>query len=124
MSHSSQVTEVGVEPTRDRLSTCRLYQLAYSVNPSRSLGLEPGIRAYETQSSACPPAIQSVADLGVEPSIQAYETQSGAGPSAIKINQGEWRRAFVPLTPCSNLFSLAAERHVVTVGFEPTLSTF
>jgi hypothetical protein len=25
------VTRVGVEPTRDRLSTCRLYQLAYPV---------------------------------------------------------------------------------------------
>ena len=35
------VTGVGVEPTLDRLSTCRLYQLAYPVIQSRSLGLEP-----------------------------------------------------------------------------------
>lgn len=50
---------------------------------SRSLGLEPSCRAYETQPSACPPARESVADLGVEPNIQAYETRSGAGPSAM-----------------------------------------
>ena len=58
----------------------------------------PAARAYETRLSACPPAKQSVADLRVELSIRAYETQPGAGPSAM--------------------------RRVVTVGFEPTLSTF
>lgn len=99
---SEPVTGAGVEPALGRLSTCRLYQLAYPVmkNQSRSLGLEPSCQAYETRPSACPPARRSVADLGVEPNIQAYETRSGAGPSAIH------------------------SEPVVTVGFEPTLSTF
>ena len=43
------VTEVGVEPTLHRLSTCRLYRLAYPVIELRSLGLEPRNQAYETR---------------------------------------------------------------------------
>ena len=77
----SSVTGVGVEPTTSRLSTCRLYQLAYPVSfiQSRSLGLEPRSQAYETRLNTRPPA-KRVADLGVEPSVQAYETRSGSRP--------------------------------------------
>ena len=51
-----RVTEVGVEPTSSRLSTCRLCQLAYPVVQLRSLGIEPSVQAYETRPSASPPA--------------------------------------------------------------------
>ena len=53
---SASVTEVGVEPTQHRLSTCRLCRLAYPVVQLRSPGLEPGSQAYETRPSTRPPA--------------------------------------------------------------------
>ena len=77
---SPAVTEVGVEPTLHRLSTCRLCRLAYPVISAR--------RARRPRP---------VADPGVEPGLQAYETRTGR--------------------PVCKAFA-------VTVGFEPTLSTF
>ena len=49
---------MGVEPTLDRLSTCRLYQLAYPVasNSRGAWDSNPACQAYETRPGACPPA--------------------------------------------------------------------
>ncbi len=137
------VTRVGVEPTLDRLSTCRLYQLAYLVIQLRSPGIEPGRQAYETRPNTSPPAMiwhsdqggsrthnrqvlnlpalpvgntwPSVADPGLEPGCQAYETR----PDPVCLQSIS--------APCLRSAASAASLQgvvVVTVGFEPTLSTF
>jgi hypothetical protein len=74
-----KVTGVGVEPTLDRLSTCRLCRLAYPVVSVRGPGIEPGDQAYETRASTSPPR-NSVADPGVEPGKPGISDPVGHRP--------------------------------------------
>ncbi len=101
------VTGVGVEPTHHRLSTRGLYQLAYPVSrrprrgrKSRAWDSNPANQAYEARPSTCPPAVETFELRTRELNPTSRLMRPGRAPA---------RPQYKP---------------VVTVGFEPTLSTF